>query len=558
MEEKEKPSNTSPRTLKVEEETPKDDNLNLQGCEYQKIWIKAENKNDSPHQETNEVLSCEVQKELGSIEKSGILTKNSWEIEANVLKTKIEVTEGDWDDSKVGESIGREDKTDEQQNIGAILHSSKAGEAHWGLNSDSKPTEENTNLIRKETSKLQFLLSQSDIFEYLRKLHNGELNEEEVKMAKSSNIIMEARKATISNKRHLKEGDEEENSNSKDGYDNEKVIEKIEVQPPTIVYGKMRSYQLDALNWLNSLHEAKLNGILADEMGLGKTIESISILALIESRRSEQEKLKRKSFHLVIVPKVTLNKWKKEFQNWLPSLRVFKFYGSQEEKEAMKAKELKERKFDCILTTYEVIIKEKAALQKFKYEYLILDEAHRIKNDQWVLSQILRKFNTEHRLLLTGTPLQNNLKELWALLNFLMPNLFDSEEEFSELFEHDQNDPNSQKLIIKQIHRLLRPFMLRRLKWDVEKSLPPKNEIYLYFGMSEMQKKLYKQILTKNIDVVNGAGDRLRLLNVLMQLRKWCNHPYLFSGMEPGPPYSDGPHLFENCMKFKVLDALLK
>jgi SWI/SNF-related matrix-associated actin-dependent regulator of chromatin subfamily A member 5 len=121
---------------------------------------------------------------------------------------------------------------------------------------------------------------------------------------------------------------------------------------------------------------------------------------------------------------------------------------------------------------------------------------------------------------LTGTPLQNNLKELWALLNFLMPKLFDSEEEFTELFEHDPNDPKSQEMIIRQIHRLLRPFMLRRLKADVEKSLPKKQEIYLYFGMAEMQKKLYKQILSKNIDVVNGAGDRLRLLNVLMQLRK--------------------------------------
>ena len=138
----------------------------------------------------------------------------------------------------------------------------------------------------------------------------------------------------------------------------------------------------------------------------------------------------------------------------------------------MKAKELKERNFDCILTTYEVIIKEKSALQKLKFEYLILDEAHRIKNDQWVLSQVLRKFHTEHRLLLTGTPLQNKLKELWALLNFLMPNLFDSEDEFNELFEHDDNDPNSQKIIIKQIQRLLRPFMLRRMKDDVENIMP--------------------------------------------------------------------------------------
>lgn len=112
------------------------------------------------------------------------------------------------------------------------------------------------------------------------------------------------------------------------------------------------------------------------------------------------------------------------------------------------------------------------------------------------------------------------MKELWALLNFLMPKLFDSEEEFSSLFQTEEGDVKSQESIIKQIHRLLRPFMLRRIKIDVEKSLPKKREIYIKFGLSEMQKGLYKQILSKNIDVVNGAGDRLQLLNVLMQLRK--------------------------------------
>lgn len=131
-------------------------------------------------------------------------------------------------------------------------------------------------------------------------------------------------------------------------------------------------------------------------------------------------------------------------------------------------------------------------MTKLKYDYLILDEAHRIKNDQCVLSQVLRTFSTQHRILLTGTPLQNNLKELWALLNFLMPKLFDSAEEFTSLFESESSDAREQDEIIKQIHRLLRPFMLRRLKSEVEKSLPDKSEMYLYVGMSEMQKVTYK------------------------------------------------------------------
>lgn len=363
-------------------------------------------------------------------------------------------------------------------------------------------------------------MTQPDIFEYLRKLNNGELENSEENKKEGQHADMEVDQDERMNKRHAHDGEEEKSIQSKDGDESESVIEKIEVQPENLKYGNLRSYQIDALNWLNNLHMAKLNGILADEMGLGKTIESISIIALIEGRKSEKERKNRKSYHIVIVPKVTLNKWRKEFKNWLPSVRVFMFYGNQEEKESMKENELKKKEFDVILTTYEVIIKEKTALQKLKFEYLILDEAHRIKNDQCVLSQVLRKFHTEHRLLLTGTPLQNNLKELWALLNFLMPKLFDSEEEFNELFMSNSDDPKSQDMVIKQIHRLLRPFMLRRLKEDVEKSLPKKKEIYLYFGMSQMQKKLYKQILSKNIDVVNGAGDRLQLLNVLMQLRK--------------------------------------
>lgn len=190
------------------------------------------------------------------------------------------------------------------------------------------------------------MLTQPDIFEYLRKLNNDELEEPKDKGKSDQHLSMEVDHEANANKRHALNGGEDKNSDLKEGYDNENVIEKIEVQPKNITYGKLRAYQIDALNWLNSLHEAKLNGILADEMGLGKTIESISIIALIESRKSEEQILKRKKYHIIIVPKVTLNKWKKELNNWFPSLRVFKFYGNQEEKEIMKSNELKDRNFD--------------------------------------------------------------------------------------------------------------------------------------------------------------------------------------------------------------------
>lgn len=155
-------------------------------------------------------------------------------------------------------------------------------------------------------------------------------------------------------------------------------------------------------------------------------------------------------------------------------------------------------------------MREKNDLTKLNYEYLILDEAQRIKNDQSVLSQNLRSFKTRNRILLTGTPLQNNLKELWSLLNFLMPSLFESADDFNNLFVIQDNEKD-QESVIKQIHRLLKPFMLRRLKVDVEKELKSKKEIYMFLGMTKLQKQLYKRIITGNIDKVNGIGGKDRI-----------------------------------------------
>lgn len=141
----------------------------------------------------------------------------------------------------------------------------------------------------------------------------------------------------------------------------------------------------------------------------------------------------RSTHHIVIVPKVTLGKWRQEINEWCPSIRTLTYYGSKEERQPL-TDQLRGGHFDVVLTTFEMAMKEKSELSKLKYEFLILDEAQRIKNEESVLSQVLRKFTAAHRILLTGTPLQNNLTELWALLNFLMPKLFDSAEEFSELF----------------------------------------------------------------------------------------------------------------------------
>jgi SWI/SNF-related matrix-associated actin-dependent regulator of chromatin subfamily A member 5 len=309
---------------------------------------------------------------------------------------------------------------------------------------------------------------------------------------------------------------------------------------------------MEALNWLLKLHSMSINGILADEMGLGKTIQTISLIAHLHLQN-------KNLIHLVIVPKVTIKNWQRELTKWLPELKVLFFYGDKEQRKHLVDVELKARDFNLVLTTFECAMKEKTPLAKIKYEYLIIDEAHRIKNEKAKFSTVVRQFKSNHRLLLTGTPLQNNLHELWALLNFLMPNIFNDSEEFDKIFNLDAANTEDQMKIVKQIHHLLRPFVLRRLKSEIEFKLPSKKEIYLYVGLSELQKEMYKKILTKNIDVVNGVSkDKIQLLNILMQLKKVCNHPYLFPKVEKGPPYIEGEHLIYNAMKLKILDVLLK
>jgi SWI/SNF-related matrix-associated actin-dependent regulator of chromatin subfamily A member 5 len=175
---------------------------------------------------------------------------------------------------------------------------------------------------------------------------------------------------------------------------------------------------MEALNWLLKLHHMGVNGILADEMGLGKTIQTISLIAALTLNKSDEN-----MFFIVIVPKVTINNWAREIKKWLPDIRVLYFYGDKDQRRKLVDIDLKKKDFDIVLTTFEVAIKEKTALTKLYYEYLIIDEAHRIKNEKAKLSTVVRQYQSAHRLLLTGTPLQNNLHELWSLLNFLMPNV---------------------------------------------------------------------------------------------------------------------------------------
>lgn len=330
------------------------------------------------------------------------------------------------------------------------------------------------------------------------------------------------------------------------------AAETIFRDSPKFVHGEMRDYQIAGLNWLVSLHENGISGILADEMGLGKTLQTIAFLGYLRHICGITGP------HLIAVPKSTLDNWNREFERWTPDVNVLVLQGAKEERQKLINDRLVDENFDVCITSYEMVLREKSHLKKFAWEYIIIDEAHRIKNEESSLAQIIRVFHSRNRLLITGTPLQNNLHELWALLNFLLPDVFGDSEAFDQWFSNQDED---QDTVVQQLHRVLNPFLLRRVKSDVEKSLLPKKELNLYVGMSDMQVKWYQKILEKDIDAVNGAQgkkeSKTRLLNIVMQLRKCCNHPYLFEGAEPGPPYTTDEHLIDNAGKMIILDKIL-
>lgn len=261
--------------------------------------------------------------------------------------------------------------------------------------------------------------------------------------------------------------------------------------------------------------------------------------------------------HIVIAPKSTLQNWLNEFQKWCPSLKVVSLIGEKDERGGIK-RIIQHTEWNVMVTSYEMCNIETSFCRKIHWQYLVLDEAHRIKNEKTLLAQNLRTFKVKNRLLLTGTPLQNNLHELWALLNFILPDVFNDAIFFDEWF--DTNDCLGDNTLVTRLHAILKPFMLRRIKSEVEKGLLPKKEVKIFVGMSKMQREWYKKILLKDIEIINGCTgvcSRMRLDNIVMQLRKCTNHPYIFNGAEEGPPYTTDVHLLHNCGKMIVLDKLL-
>ncbi|UYV68281.1 CHD1 [Cordylochernes scorpioides] len=320
----------------------------------------------------------------------------------------------------------------------------------------------------------------------------------------------------------------------------------------------LRDYQLEGLNWLVSCWARadrpvcrENSVILADEMGLGKTIQTISFLSYLYHEYEVYGPF------LIVVPLSTLTSWQKEFGEWGPDHNVVAYIGNIPSRELIRQYEWchpgsKRLKFNVILTTYEIVLKDKSFLSSVEWAVLAVDEAHRLKNDDSLLYKNLIDFKTNFRLLITGTPLQNSLKELWALLHFIMPHKFLCWEDF----EHDHK--GSDQKGYSKLHKQLEPYLLRRVKKDVEKSLPAKVERILRVSMTSIQKQYYKWILTKNYkELSKGQGNHQRFSNIIMELKKCCNHASLTRPMEYSTNLDPLQRMLRGSGKLLLLDKLL-
>ncbi|KAK7150298.1 hypothetical protein R3I93_011523 [Phoxinus phoxinus] len=325
-----------------------------------------------------------------------------------------------------------------------------------------------------------------------------------------------------------------------------------DIPQPTMFNGKLKGYQLKGMNWLANLYEQGINGILADEMGLGKTVQSIALLAHLAERENIWGPF------LIISPASTLNNWHQEFSRFVAKFKVLPYWGNPHDRKVIrkfwsqKTLYTQNAPFHVVITSYQLVVQDVKYFQRVKWQYMVLDEAQALKSSTSVRWKILLQFQCRNRLLLTGTPIQNTMAELWALLHFIMPTLFDSHDEFNEWFSkdiesHAENKSAIDENQLSRLHMILKPFMLRRIKKDVENELSDKIEILTYCQLTSRQRLLY-QALKNKISIEDllqssmGTAQQAHtttssLMNLVMQFRKVCNHPDLFERQEIRSPF---------------------
>jgi chromatin-remodeling ATPase INO80 len=370
----------------------------------------------------------------------------------------------------------------------------------------------------------------------------------EAAMANAQNAVQEAQD-------RAREFDAEDSMAAMDhgdmNFQNPTMAGDVQVSQPKMLQAQLKEYQLKGLNWLVNLYEQGINGILADEMGLGKTVQSISVMGYLAEQHNVWGPF------LVIAPASTLHNWQQEVTKFVPSIKVLPYWGNAKDRKILRKfwdrKHItynKDSEFHVLVTSYQLVVQDAQYFQKIKWQYMILDEAQAIKSSSSSRWKTLLGFSCRNRLLLTGTPIQNNMQELWALLHFIMPTLFDSHDEFSDWFSkdiesHAQSNTKLNQDQLKRLHMILKPFMLRRVKAHVQKELGDKVEKDVFCDLTYRQRAMYANLRSKIsiMDLIEKASmgddqDTATLMNLVMQFRKVCNHPDLFERADVSSPYS--------------------
>ncbi|TGZ81038.1 hypothetical protein EX30DRAFT_306724 [Ascodesmis nigricans] len=324
-------------------------------------------------------------------------------------------------------------------------------------------------------------------------------------------------------------------------FQNPTSLGDVDIEQPKLLSCQLKEYQLKGLNWLCNLYEQGINGILADEMGLGKTVQSISVMAYLAEYHNIWGPF------LVVAPASTLHNWQQEIAKFVPAFKAIPYWGNAKDRKTLRrfwdrksVTYTRDSPMHIVITSYQIVVQDAQYFQRMKWQYMILDEAQAIKSSSSSRWKALLGFHCRNRLLLTGTPIQNSMQELWALLHFIMPSLFDSHDEFSEWFSkdiesHAQSNTQLNEAQLKRLHMILKPFMLRRVKKHVQKELGDKVELDVFCDLTYRQRSIYQNLRAKIsvMDLIEKAamgGDEntATLMNLVMQFRKVCNHPDLF------------------------------